>query len=269
VSAEFRFTLKKGAETGNLLHDILENVDFSQPNWLEASQVPLTKFNNIDDVEQDALFTWLEECLISPLNGGLRLADLTMSQTLREAEFYFPMTNVNLPRLGRVLNDYRASRATKFSCEAVRVNMQAIQDLQGMMHGFIDLIFEYQGQYFVADYKSTHLGNDLEAYSFLACHENNQQHLYDLQYLLYSIALHKYLQSSLPNYEFEKHFGGVYYFYLRGMTAKSPKYKVGHSLSCHSGVFFDDIEFVWLERLQNIFDGTEHALTPIDKQESQ
>ena len=144
--------------------------------------------------------------------------------------------------------------------------MRHIQDLQGMMHGFIDLIFEHQGRYFVADYKSTHLGNDFESYSFLACHENNQQHLYDLQYLLYSLALHKYLKATLPNYQFEQHFGGVYYFYLRGMAPGSPVYKVSNELTCRSGVFFDDIEFVWLERLQGIFEGPEHTLISDDKQ---
>ncbi|MDT0626851.1 exodeoxyribonuclease V subunit beta [Alteromonas sp. W364] len=266
LPTELRFTLKKGAETGNLLHDILENVDFSNANWAEASQVALTKFTDLDDNDKDALFVWLEACLLSPLKDGLRLADLSLSQTLREAEFYFPMANVNVQALGRVLNDYRDSRAAKFRCEALKVNMQHIQDLQGMMHGFIDLIFEHQGRYFVADYKSTHLGNDFESYSFLACHENNQQHLYDLQYLLYSLALHKYLKATLPNYQFEQHFGGVYYFYLRGMAPESPVYKVSNELTCHSGVFFDDIEFVWLERLQGIFEGPEHTRISDDKQ---
>ena len=266
-ATELRFTLKKGAETGNLLHDILENVDFSHANWSLASKVPLTKFSDLSDVEQEALFTWLTECLLTPLHDDLRLADLSLSQTLREAEFYFPMASVNIQNLGKVLSRYRLSRARKFSCKAASVNMQNIPELQGMMHGFIDLIFEHKGKYFVADYKSTHLGNELEDYSFIACHENNQQHLYDLQYLLYSLALHKYLKVSLPDYQFETHFGGVYYFYLRGMSPESSMHKVNKEISCHSGVFFDDIEYTWIEQLQAAFEGDTHKLQVDVKQE--
>ena len=63
------------------------------------------------------------------------------------------------------------------------------------MHGFIDLIFEYDGRFFVADYKSNHLGDNLEDYHHQAMLDANQHHYYDLQYLIYSLALHRYLRS--------------------------------------------------------------------------
>ena len=86
----------------------------------------------------------------------------------------------------------------------------------GMLHGFIDLLFEHNGKFFVADYKSNYLGDKLEDYNQQAMSDKNQSSFYDLQYLIYTVALDKYLQQSLPNYNYDEHFGGVYYFYLRG-----------------------------------------------------
>ncbi|MBK2246857.1 PD-(D/E)XK nuclease family protein, partial [Francisella tularensis] len=91
------------------------------------------------------------------------------------------------------------------------------QKIFGMLHGFIDLIFEYEGKFYVADYKSNYLGDTLEDYNQQAMQEKNQSSFYDLQYLIYSVALDKYLRQNIESYNYEKHFGGVYYFYLRGM----------------------------------------------------
>jgi len=43
------------------------------------------------------------------------------------------------------------------------------------------------------------------------------EHRYDLQYQLYSLALHRLLTLRLPGYDFDQHFGGVFYLFLRGM----------------------------------------------------
>ena len=100
----------------------------------------------------------------------------------------------------------------------MHLNKPSYQKLKGMMHGFIDLIFESQGQYFVCDYKSNHLGEHYDQYQHASLQQNVESNNYDLQYLIYSLALHRYLQQNLPDYDPAIHFGGVYYFYLRGMT---------------------------------------------------
>ena len=46
-------------------------------------------------------------------------------------------------------------------------------------------------------------------------------HRYDLQYQLYTLALHRYLQHRLTDYDYEQHFGGVFYlFYAAWMAAR-------------------------------------------------
>jgi exodeoxyribonuclease V beta subunit len=47
--------------------------------------------------------------------------------------------------------------------------------------------------------------------------ENN----YHLQYLIYTRAVKKYLQSRIPGFDYQKQFGGVIYFFVRGVRAGS------------------------------------------------
>lgn len=211
-----RFTLEKGARAGNLLHDILELTDFTAPDW-ELYRDMKARLA-LDDDNYDALTDWLSEVLDTPLQPGLTLSSLEKPRTLREAEFYFPVEHANWWQLKRLLTAHREALSGK---AALPVPNIARPQLQGMMHGFIDLIFEHDGKFYVADYKSTHLGNRFERYHPDALNRSNQQHLYDLQYLLYSLALHRYLQVSLPDYQPDVHFGGVYYLYLRGMSPKN------------------------------------------------
>ena len=73
ASNELRFTLAKGKNSGLLLHDILEQVDFSQPIWPTAMDVPLAKYHTMVGIGQDdankleCLEQWLDECLESPM----------------------------------------------------------------------------------------------------------------------------------------------------------------------------------------------------------
>ncbi|MCU7555825.1 exodeoxyribonuclease V subunit beta [Alteromonas sp. ASW11-19] len=241
ADSQFRFGFEKGANAGNLLHDILELTDFSSPDWEAASHEPVQRFGLAAD-QHALLFEWLQDTLNAPLTpADWQLADKSPEQTLREAEFYFPMTNLKWSKLAAVLRSHRDSLADI----AAPVPVPALHqyDLEGMMHGFIDLIVEHDGRYYVADYKSTWLGAAFDDYSMAAMTRNNQQHLYDLQYLIYALSLHRYLTLALPGYEPAQHFGGVYYLYLRGMSAQHPG----------AGVFYTPLSPTLLDALDNAF----------------
>ena len=107
---------------------------------------------------------------------------------------------------------------SNLNLESIEINFESTSNYKifGMLHGFIDLIFEYDSKFFVADYKSNYIGDKLEDYHQEAMSSKNRASFYDLQYLIYTVALDKYLQQKLPNYSYKEHFGGVYYFYLRG-----------------------------------------------------
>jgi exodeoxyribonuclease V beta subunit len=288
-SKALRFTLTKGAQTGNLLHDILEQTDFSAPDWQKSCHWPLVKYGAIDcetgntlkstadnvsvsstessdntqqDHGQALLVEWLEEVLQTPLSDDddtLSLAQLASQDTLRETEFYYPMRSASSSQLTKLLTEHRNSHvSSSTSSEASnnvnskiarqhRVHLPSYQQLKGMMHGFIDLIFQADGKYYVCDYKSSHLGDEYSDYNDVEMRHNIEKNHYDLQYLIYALALHRHLKYALAAYDPEHHFGGIYYLYLRGMSDQS------EHQGC--GVYYRQITLAELALLDNIFAG--------------
>ena len=96
------------------------------------------------------------------------------------------------------------------------------------MHGYVDLIFEADEKYYILDWKTNHLGSDLSDYSPEKLRANVVENKYHLQYMIYTIALKKYLDKKLPDFIYPEHFGGVIYAYVRGMR-KNAK----------TGIYFD------------------------------
>ena len=76
----------------------------------------------------------------------LSMSDLPLVQTLREAEFYFPMNDTQWTQLREVLATHRQNMAALIG-EMETAPQLITAKLQGMMHGFIDLIFEHDGQF--------------------------------------------------------------------------------------------------------------------------
>ncbi|MGB3725608.1 MAG: hypothetical protein WA981_07560, partial [Glaciecola sp.] len=74
-------------------------------------------------------------------------------------------------------------------------------------------------------------------------------HQYDLQFLIYSVATRRYLHTKIPDYNAEEHFGGVYYFYMRGMREHEAQ----------SGVFFDMPSNDILQALDDVFANATNA----------
>ena len=87
-----------------------------------------------------------------------------------------------------------------------------------MMTGSMDLVFRHQGRYYIADYKSNHLGDQAADYTEEAMQESVRQHQYQVQYHIYTLALHRHLRARLSGYDYERDFGGVYYLFVRGMS---------------------------------------------------
>jgi exodeoxyribonuclease V beta subunit len=89
--------------------------------------------------------------------------------------------------------------------------------LRGYLRGFIDLVFEHQGRWFVLDWKSNHLGDSPADYSDAGLQRAMAHHGYHLQALIYALALQRHLRQRLPDYRHAQHFGGVLYLFVRGV----------------------------------------------------
>ena len=116
-------------------------------------------------------------------------------------------------------------------------------DLNGMLKGFIDLTFEHDGKYYVADWKSNHLGRNDTAYHQAALTKAVLEHRYDVQYALYLLALHRLLRVRLPDYDYQQHVGGAVYFFLRGYQADT------------QGVLMDRPPAAFIHALDQLFAG--------------
>jgi exodeoxyribonuclease V beta subunit len=90
--------------------------------------------------------------------------------------------------------------------------------LEGMLKGFIDLVFEHGGRYYVLDHKSNALGGDDSAYHPQAVQAAVAAHRYDLQAVLYLVALHRLLRQRLPSYSPAHHLGGALCVFWRGLA---------------------------------------------------
>ena len=113
------------------------------------------------------------------------------------------------------------------------------------MKGFIDLVFEDQGRFYIVDYKSNHLGHQQTGYQTDELNQAMISHDYPLQYLIYSLALHRYLRLRLPDYDPEQHLGGAYYLFIRGMQPEWGQ----------AGVFYDKPSVAVLDALDLCLQG--------------
>ena len=212
------FGFERGAEAGSFLHGLLERVDFSQPAAAPANAglIATALARSAREAQwQPALEQMIDDVLGCTLDGeSLRLADLSAAQRIVETGFELPLAPLAASELNRLLLQYEplAARGAALGFATIR----------GMLSGFIDLVFEYRGRYFVADFKSNHLGASVEDYAPPMLEASIAEHRYDLQYVLYSVALQRFLRARLgAAYDPDLHLGGVYYLYLRGMRRVS------------------------------------------------
>jgi exodeoxyribonuclease V beta subunit len=222
-STPSRFTFERGANAGSFMHRVLELIDFTQAQRDLSEQLPIAmETYGIDESWLAVLTQWYLDVLDSPLMQGesliiqsesaadsLTLAQLSSSQKLVEMEFYLPVNQLQAAQLNELLEHYGYSAGLNF------------ESLKGMLKGFIDLTFEHRGQFYIADYKSNHLGDDFTHYDTNALRDAIRSHRYDLQYIIYTLALHRYLRLRMPHYDYDQHIGGSYYLFLRGMSVSA------------------------------------------------
>ncbi len=244
-----RFSFPRGAQAGVCLHALFEYWDFtSQDTEAMQTLVARTLLQYGFDAEKwtDVACQWLGEVLATSLdNAGLRLSDLTPAKRLDELEFYFPVADLTVKSLQQAL----LPNLAKNSPLATVINRLNFSTLSGFMKGFIDLVFEHDGRFYVVDYKSNHLGDTAADYQGDALDNAMISHDYPLQYAIYSLALHRYLKLRMPDYDPEQHFGGVYYLFIRGMY---PEDGQGEG---RSGIFFDKPSQALLDALDSCMRG--------------
>ncbi|WP_019933938.1 MULTISPECIES: exodeoxyribonuclease V subunit beta [Oceanimonas] len=156
------------------------------------------------------LTDWLLGLMSTPLfAGGPALQQLEQCQP--ELEFWLEVSHVHIPALDGLIRQHVLPERERPELAPGRLN--------GMLKGFIDLVFEHEGRYYVVDYKSNWLGSDDGDYTRAAMENQVIRHRYDLQAVLYVLALHRQLLLRLPDYDYDTHMGGALYAFVRSPGA--------------------------------------------------
>ncbi|TWH64616.1 DNA helicase/exodeoxyribonuclease V beta subunit [Azomonas agilis] len=203
----------RGARAGTCLHAILEHWALGKGALHELSLEALRDHGFPED-QAELVTAHLQQVLDCPLDGeALRLSELPAERCLPELGFTFPVQHLEITRLRALLTDPAMGLPEPLRQAAAHLKFDS---LQGFLKGFIDLTFEYQGRWYILDYKSNWLGPDSSYYHPDQLLQALASEHYYLQYLIYLVALRRFLRVRLPDFSNED-LGGAYYLFLRGM----------------------------------------------------
>jgi exodeoxyribonuclease V beta subunit len=238
----------RGIAAGDCLHAVLEHVDFTQPRtWDDAiaralRDHPMSLPGVAAHMQQPLLARMIARMLgdvvSTELGGGIRLDAVAPSRRLTELAFNLPAHGLDAAALNAALEalGYPVARL-------------GFARLQGYLNGYIDLMFEHAGRYYVLDWKSNHLGYTPADYAASAREAAMARHGYHLQSLLYAVAVSRYLACRVAGYRYDTHFGGVLYLFVRGVR---PAWKADGGDA--AGVHFHRPEAGVLARLERLLD---------------
>ncbi len=213
----------RGAATGSFLHDCLEwacNRGFSallaDPAALRdlvARRCQVRGWESYIDPLTDWLLRVMQTPLPLPGSGDdsrmpLQAAELASA----ELEFTVGVARADIQVIDQAITAHTLDGLPRPAIAPGRLN--------GMLKGFIDLVFLYEGRYYVADYKSNALGESDADYTEAAMRAAILGGRYDLQYSLYLLALHRLLSVRLPDYDYDRHVGGALSIFLRGIDGE-------------------------------------------------
>ncbi len=233
TDGESIFAFPGGARSGNFFHDVFEHFDFTTGEGQALERLVTRKLQ-----QHGLALKWrptvcqtVTNVLSVPLAADLPQLTLSMlhrEDRVNEMEFYFPLNPLGPRDLQRLFEQHHPSR--KFADFPELLGKLTFMPARGYMKGYMDMVFEHGGRYYLVDWKSNHLGFSPAAYHRSRLQRTMQTEYYILQYHIYALALHLYLKLHQPGYRYENDFGGVFYIFLRGVDA---------SLGPEYGIFYD------------------------------
>ena len=248
VAADDILRFPRGIGAGDCLHAVLERVDFRDPGtWDDAItralrrhpvSLPGVAASAAPSVLRRMIARMIGDVVRTELRDGIRLDAIGCERRVAELGFDLPVRRLDAAALNAALKalGYAVDRLT-------------FARLTGYLKGFIDLVFEHRGRYYVVDWKSNHLGDSPAHYAGPALALAMAQHGYHLQALLYSVALTRYLAHRVRDYRHDLHFGGVLYLFVRGVR---PGWRSADGEP--AGVHFDRPDASALARVERLLD---------------
>ncbi|MCG8641072.1 MAG: UvrD-helicase domain-containing protein [Desulfobacterales bacterium] len=237
----------KGAGAGDFFHSVYQEIDFTgepvQLDELVATQAK--RFGYADDRLIRAAGHSVRHVIGTPLfdnDQSFCLNQIPNRQRFNELEFSFTVQSFDMRTVQRAfeLSDPLFSE----NGYTDQLGELSVNVFNGFIKGFIDLVIQHRGKWYILDYKTNYLGDRYRQYGRQDIYTAMADHHYFLQYHIYMVALHRYLTHRMKNYSYDSDMGGVFYLFVRGMAPE---------LHSDYGVFFQRPASASIEHLSDTF----------------
>ncbi|WP_348769382.1 exodeoxyribonuclease V subunit beta [Buchnera aphidicola] len=224
----------RGKNIGIFIHYILNKIDFSKKLNIDFFLKVLKKYE-FSEKWAPILMSWIDSIInIRFKNINFSLSMLKKNQYVKEMKFFLPIQKtLNSTNFNNIIQSFDpiSSLTSKISFNSTK----------GILKGSIDLVFFWEKKYYIIDYKSNYLGDNNNSYSFEKIKNEIIKNRYDIQYQIYTIALHQYLKKKIKKYTYKNHFGGIFYMFLRGIEKEK-----------NNSIFYIVPEYSLVEKLVNL-----------------
>ncbi|MBV2131001.1 exodeoxyribonuclease V subunit beta [Arsukibacterium indicum] len=222
VEPAIQYQFVAGPQAGTFLHSILEWI--GQQGFAAIRKQPQLLMEEL--AKRCQLRGWQSDCealqhwLMQLLSSDFRLPDTVkiepvslarMTSYQVELEFWLPCQQIDITHLDTILQQHIWPGEARPALLAGQLN--------GMLKGFIDLVFCQQQRYVVCDYKSNRVGQCAGSYNESALRRIMLEKRYDVQAVLYCLALHRLLRSRLAGYDYQRDIGGALHWFIRGVAS--------------------------------------------------
>lgn len=241
-----------GTRAGTCLHSLFEHADFARmagsDNAAQDARMALCRriiakhlaFRDEASLVHASVAAsdMMRAVLNTELAPGVRLKDVPKSARFAEMEFLLTLRapSVTAQSLGAFLGQLDP----KYGFSGMKN-----ESLAGYLTGFIDLAMYAGGKFWVLDWKSNAISKtDASAYTQAAMAAEMEKHHYRLQYLLYLVALRRFLKERLGAAFREDLIGGAIYVFLRGVREGAPG----------QGVVLDRVHPAVIRALDDLFE---------------
>jgi exodeoxyribonuclease V beta subunit len=203
------------AKTGSLTGALPGTLAGASPHALEWAALLARQSQRLGLLPEQAVMLdeWVEAILIKNMpiaheneaQAAITLGAIEACDIWPEMGFSLPVQRLGSQQLDALINRHVWPTYARVALDS--------RQLEGMLTGFMDLVLRHAGRYYVLDYKS----NRLPGYEPRQLQQAMLAHRYDVQAVLYVLALHRLLKSRLAGYDFDQHIGGALYLFLRGV----------------------------------------------------
>lgn len=227
------FDFPKGALAGLFFHDLLEHWDHTNKDKQPQGELVSEKLLQHGYAQEwwpavnKMLFTLSQTHLRGPKETFM-FNQVKASSRRNEMAFHFPLNPVGPKQIQEVFQQFGDNSLCREMAKSV--GRLDFAPARGFMKGYIDMVFRHQGRYYLLDWKSNHLGHGYADYLPAQLDITMTETYYFLQYHLYAVALDQWLRHRLVDYQYNAHFGGVFYIFLRGLNPDA---------AGGSGIFYD------------------------------